>query len=98
VPEQSWFTVDRRINPEENLETEKQSLIDVLEQCRRDGIRLEWQIFQEGCASFSSAEENLGRALAASVKAVTGEAAKFEMCPGLLEIRFYNGLKIPAYA
>jgi acetylornithine deacetylase/succinyl-diaminopimelate desuccinylase family protein len=98
VPEQSWFTVDRRINPEEDLETEKQSVIAVLEQCRRDGIRLEWKIFQEGRASFCSAEESLGRALAASVKAVTGEAPKSEMCPGLLEIRFYNALKIPAYA
>jgi acetylornithine deacetylase/succinyl-diaminopimelate desuccinylase family protein len=98
VPEQSGFTVDRRINPEEDLQTEKQNVIAVLEQCRRDGIRLEWQIFQEGRASFCSAEEKLGRALAHSVKAVTGEEPQFEMCPGLLEIRFYNALKIPAYA
>jgi succinyl-diaminopimelate desuccinylase len=98
VPEQSWFTVDRRINPEEDLETEKQKLVAVLEQCRRDRIRLEWQIFQEGLASFCSGEEKLGRALAHSVKSVTGEAPQFEMCPGLLEIRFYNALKIPAYA
>jgi len=98
VPEQSWFTVDRRINPEENFETEKQSLIGVLEQCRRDGIRLEWEIFQEGRSAFCSPEERLGRALADSVNAVTGEAPQFEMCPGLLEIRFYNALEIPAYA
>jgi len=32
------------------------------------------------------------------VKAVTGETAPFEMCPGLLEIRFYNALRVPAYA
>ncbi len=98
VPEQSWFTVDRRINPEENFETEKQSLLGVLEGCRLDGIRLEWQIFQEGSAAVCSAEEKLGRALTNSVKAVTGEPPQFEMCPGLLEIRFYNALKIPAYA
>jgi succinyl-diaminopimelate desuccinylase len=29
---------------------------------------------------------------------VTGEAAQFEMCPGLLEIRFYAAKGIPAYA
>jgi succinyl-diaminopimelate desuccinylase len=98
VPEESWFTVDRRINPEEDLETEKQNIIEVLEQCRRDGIRLEWNIFQEGRASFCSPEENLGRALANSVLTITGEAPSFEICPGLLEIRFYNGLQIPAYA
>ena len=98
VPEQSWFTVDRRINPEEDLQNEKQNVIAVLERCRRDGIRLEWQIFQEGRASFCSAEEKLGRALAHSAEAITRESPPFEMCPGLLEIRFYNALKIPAYA
>jgi len=98
VPEQSWFTVDRRINPEEDFETEKQNLVGVLERCRQDGIRLEWEIFQEGHASFCSAEERLGRALAQSAKAISGEAPQFEMCPGLLEIRFYSALKMPAYA
>src|SRR5258708_25889476 len=31
----------------------------------------------------------LGEALARSIRAATGEAPRFEMCPGLLEIRFY---------
>jgi len=98
VPEQCWFTIDRRVNPEENFDEEKERLIKVLEQCRRDGIRLEWEVLQEGRAAASAAEEKLGRALAQSAKAVTGEAAQFEMCPGLLEIRFYAAMGIPAYA
>src|SRR5277367_4999664 len=44
VPEECWFTVDRRINPEENLEAEKARLLGVLEDCKRDGIPLEWEI------------------------------------------------------
>jgi succinyl-diaminopimelate desuccinylase len=98
VPEQCWFTIDRRINPEENFDREKDRLINLLEQCQRDGIRLEWEVLQEGRAAASSAEEKLGRALAQSVTAVTGEAPQFEMCPGLLEIRFYAAMGIPAYA
>ncbi len=98
VPEQCWFTVDRRINPEENLEAEKDRLIKLLEQCRRDGIRLEWEILQEGRSAACATEEQLGRALAQSVIAVTGQAPQFEMCPGLLEIRFYAAMGIPAYA
>jgi len=98
VPEQCWFTIDRRINPEETLDAERDRLIKLLEQCRRDGIRLEWEVLQEGRAAASSAEEKLGRALEQSVKAVTGQAAQFEMCPGLLEIRFYAAMGIPAYA
>ena len=98
VPEQCWFTVDRRINPEEDFDAEKGRLIGVLEHCRRDGIRLECEILQEGHAAACSEDENLGRALAQSVKAINGEAPRFEMCPGLLEIRFYAATGIPAYA
>jgi succinyl-diaminopimelate desuccinylase len=98
VPEQCWFTVDRRINPEENFDAEKARLIDVLKECRRDGIRLDWEIFQEGRAAACAENEELGRALAQSVRTITGESPRFEMCPGLLEIRFYATQGIPAYA
>ncbi len=98
VPDQCWFTVDRRINPEEDFDAERDRLIGVLEKCRRDGIRLEWETLQEGRAAACSEEEKLGRALAQSVQAISGEAPRFEMCPGLLEIRFYAALGIPAYA
>jgi len=98
VPEQCWFTVDRRINPEENLEGEKARVLDVLRQCKDAGIPLEWEILQEGNSSHCSESEKLGVALRQSVEAVTGQAPKFEMCPGLLEIRFYAAQNIPAYA
>ena len=98
VPEQCWFTVDRRINPEENVDSEKDRLIDLLEECRREGIRLEWEIFQEGRASACPEGDRLGRALAHNIQAITGEPPKFEMCPGLLETRFYAAQEIPAFA
>jgi succinyl-diaminopimelate desuccinylase len=98
VPAECWFTVDRRINPEENLAKEKERLVDVLESCRRDGISMEWEIFQEEPAASCRADAALGTALSESVRAVTGEAPAFEMCSGLLEIRFYAAKGIPAYA
>src|SRR6266436_2113435 len=88
VPEECWFTIDRRINPEENLDEEKSKLIATLESCKRDGVPLEWEILQEGQSSACREEEPLGETLARSVRAVTGEAPHFEMCPGLLEIRY----------
>jgi acetylornithine deacetylase/succinyl-diaminopimelate desuccinylase-like protein len=36
--------------------------------------------------------------LACNVEAVMGRPAQFEMCPGLLEIRFYAERGIPAFA
>jgi acetylornithine deacetylase/succinyl-diaminopimelate desuccinylase family protein len=98
VPDKCWFTVDRRINPEENLETEKMRLLDVLEQCKRDGIPLEWEILQEGRSAASGDDEMLAQGLSRSVAAVTGHVPRFEMCPGLLETRFYAAQGIPAYA
>jgi succinyl-diaminopimelate desuccinylase len=98
VPNECWFTVDRRINPEENFDEEKSRLLGVLDQCKQDGIPLEWEILQEGCSAACQEDEAPGEALARSVRAVTGEAPSFEMCPGLLETRFYAARGIPAYA
>jgi acetylornithine deacetylase/succinyl-diaminopimelate desuccinylase-like protein len=97
VPEECWFTVDRRINPEEDLETEKAELLNVLEQCKREGIPLEWEIFQEGKSSLCKEKGPLAEALSHHVELVTGTAPRFEMCPGLLEIRFYAAQGIAAY-
>jgi succinyl-diaminopimelate desuccinylase len=98
VPEECWFTIDRRINPEEDLAEEKRKLIATLQGCKSDGIRLEWKILQEGQSSSCREEEPLGKALSRSVRAITGEAPHFEMCPGLLEIRYYAAQGVPAYA
>jgi succinyl-diaminopimelate desuccinylase len=98
VPEECWFTVDRRINPEENLAEEKAKLLGALEECRETGIPLEWEVLQEGGSAATSEHEALGKALSRSVQAVMGEAACFEMCPGLLETRFYAEAGIPAFA
>ena len=98
VPEKCWFTVDRRINPEEDLDAEKAKLVGVLEQCKHEGIPLEWEILQEGSSAACREDNPLGKVLAGNVKAVTGQAPRFEMCPGLLETRFYAAGEIPAYA
>src|SRR6266480_3301885 len=98
VPEECWFTIDRRINPEEDSREEGSKLIAVLESCQREGIALEWETLQEGRSSACREDDAVGEALARSARAVTGEAPRFELCPGLLEIRFYIAQGVPAYA
>jgi succinyl-diaminopimelate desuccinylase len=98
VPEECWFTLDRRINPEEDLATEKARLLSVLQKCKDEGIPLQWGILQEGHSAASEKNDPLGRGLARSVQAVTGSPPSFEMCPGLLETRFYAAQGIPAHA
>jgi succinyl-diaminopimelate desuccinylase len=98
VPEKCWFTIDRRINPEEDLAVEKAKLLEILESCKRDGIPLQWEVLQEGMASSCREDDALGAALSENIQSVTGVASRFEMCPGLLETRFYAAKGIPAYA
>ncbi len=98
VPDECRFTIDRRINPDEDFDREKGRLVDLLDEARAGGIELEVRTLQEGRTSESSADSLLGHALAASITQVTGKPATFEMCPGLLETRFYAARGVPAYA
>jgi acetylornithine deacetylase/succinyl-diaminopimelate desuccinylase-like protein len=98
VPGRCVFTVDRRMNPEEDFQVERRALFAALDEARRDGVALDVEVLQEGRPSGTSETTPLGRALSSHVRAVTGKTPTFEMCPGLLEIRFYAERGIPAYA
>ena len=98
VPETCTFTVERRFNPEEDLATEKGRLFAVLETLQRQGIKLEVEVLQEGSSSGVSEDHPVARVLAESIQEVTGQRPAFEMCPGLLESRWYAGRGIPAFA
>lgn len=97
VPGECWFTVDRRINPEEDLETEKRRLFALFDRLRQQGIDLEVEILQEGVSSAVSEDDPVAQVLAESVEAITGESPAFEMCPGFLEARYYAQQGIPAF-
>lgn len=98
VPAESTFTVDRRINPEEDLAEEKQRLLAIFDQLKEQGIDLEIEIFQEAPSSGVSETHPLAQTLARTIATVTGKSPVFEMCPGLLETRWYAQRGIPAFA
>lgn len=98
VPAECSFTVDRRINPEEDLEAEKQRLLMLFDRLRQDGIDLGVEILQEGRSAGFSEDNPVAQVLAESVETVTGKPPSFEMCPGLLETRFYAQQGVPAFA
>jgi succinyl-diaminopimelate desuccinylase len=97
VPDACSFTVDRRINPEQRLSEEKARLLAVLDKYRDTGT-LEYEVFQEAEGAGIPETSIAARVLAQQVELVTGRAPVFEMCPGLLEIRFYSQLGVPALA
>jgi len=98
VPGRCVFTVDRRMNPEEDFDAERQALLEVFDDARRAGVALDVDVFQEGRPSRTAEAASLGQTLSTHVRAVTGKTPKFEMCPGLLETRFYAARGMPAYA
>ncbi|SRR5579871_548955 len=98
VPESCWFTVDRRINPEEDFAAERERLLSLIKLASDGRCKIEVDILQEGLPAGTPADTPLGICLATSIMRVTGAAPRFEMCPGLLETRFYAARGIPAYA
>jgi succinyl-diaminopimelate desuccinylase len=91
TPEFCSFTLDRRLNPEENLKEEGRRLREALE-----GFEIE--VLQEEPPAATPAGHRLGAVLAQHIQRVTGKQPCFEMCPGLLETRFYAAQGIPAFA
>ena len=98
VPAECSFTVDRRTNPEENLAGEANRILRVLDRSKRQGIDLDFVIFQQGDASATPQDHPLSQTLENSIREVTRKAPRFEMCPGLLETRFYAQKGIAALA
>lgn len=98
VPERVSFTVDRRTNPEEDFDAERERLHTVVAEARTRGLEIDVDEFQVGRSSRTSSKSALARALSASIHSVTGRAASFELCPGVLETRHYAALGVPALA
>jgi acetylornithine deacetylase/succinyl-diaminopimelate desuccinylase family protein len=98
VPESCTFTVERRFNPEEDLQTEKARLFSMLEKLQEQGITMDVEVLQEAHSSGVSEDHPVARALAETVRSVIGEHPLFTMCPGLLETRWYARRGIPAFA
>ena len=95
VPERFTFTVDRRINPEEDFDAERERLLEV---ARSATENVDVEVFQEARPASVSEIHPAARALASAIEDVRGTPARFELCPGILEIRFYAERGVPAFA
>jgi succinyl-diaminopimelate desuccinylase len=99
VPGTAWFSIDRRFNPEEKLEEELARLVDAINETA-DGIGAEVDIdvLQRQPSGSTEQTHPAAQALARCVEAVEGAAPGFQMCPGVLDTRWYSQLGIPAFA
>jgi succinyl-diaminopimelate desuccinylase len=98
VPADAWFSIDRRFNPEESLAEAKRELNEVLDRHRSEGLDIEVDALQEGESCEAPADTQLGKALSDAIQEVSGKRSPFELCPGILETRFFTTGAAPGYS
>jgi succinyl-diaminopimelate desuccinylase len=99
VPGSAWFSVDRRFDPEEDLDQELSRLTGMIEDAAAAaGVRVEIEVLQAQPSGSTDQNHTAGHTLARCVEAVEGDGATFRLCPGVLDTRWYSQLGIPAFA
>jgi succinyl-diaminopimelate desuccinylase len=99
VPGSSWFTVDGRFNPEENLETELERMKEIVRRsAESNGTCASVEVTQLQPAAYTRKDHPAGESLARCIEEVEGTPPRFEMCAGILETRWYAQLGIPAFS
>ena len=98
VPGRTWFTVDGRFNPEEDLEAELARLTGTINAAAADaGADVAIEVTQFAPAADTPPGGHAARILGECVADVTGAPARFELCPGCLDTRWYAQRGIPAF-
>jgi succinyl-diaminopimelate desuccinylase len=99
VPGSAWFSIDRRFNPEEDLDEELARLTGMIDEAAEAaGAQVEIEVLQAQPSGSSPQDHPAARTLARCVEAVEDAGARFQLCPGVLETRWYSQLGIPAFA
>jgi succinyl-diaminopimelate desuccinylase len=98
VPGSAWFSVDRRFNPEEDLDQELARLTNMIElAAAAAGAPVDIEVLQAQPSGSTDEDDPAARALASCIEAVGGANANFQLCPGVLDTRWYSQLGIPAF-
>ena len=99
VPGSAWFSVDRRFNPDEELEQELARLTATIDEAAdAAGAEVEIDVLQKQPSGSTDQTHPAAQTLAKCIGAIEGAAPSLEMCPGVLDTRWYSQLGIPAFA
>jgi succinyl-diaminopimelate desuccinylase len=98
VPGSAWFSIDRRFNPEEDLDQELARLTDTIEAAAAAaGAHVDIDVLQAQPSGSTDQDHPAAQALATCIEAVEGARPGFQLCPGVLDTRWYSQLGIPAF-
>jgi acetylornithine deacetylase/succinyl-diaminopimelate desuccinylase-like protein len=98
VPGAAWFSVDRRFNPDEDLDEEMERMARTIKQAATArGADVSIEVLQRQPSGHTDPTSRAAVTLARCVAAVEHADARFEVCPGALDTRWYAQLGIPAF-
>ncbi|WP_168200596.1 M20 family metallopeptidase [Allokutzneria sp. NRRL B-24872] len=97
VPGSAFFTVDGRFQPDVDLDRERDHLTGVVKEAAAEiGADVSVEVTQQQPPASTDFAHPAATKLAEVVREVDGDA-RFEMCAGILETRWYSQLGIPAF-
>lgn len=98
VPAQTYFTVDGRFNPEENIDEELARIKATINDAAIEAdAQVAIQVTQVAAPSDTPLNNPAARILGECVTDITGTPAQFELCAGCLDTRWYSQLGIPSF-
>ena len=99
VPGSAWFSIDRRFNPEEDLDQELARLAGTINEAAKDaGAHVDIEVLQAQPSASTDQEHPAAQTLGRCVETVERTVPVFQLCPGVLDTRWYSQLGIPAFA
>jgi acetylornithine deacetylase/succinyl-diaminopimelate desuccinylase-like protein len=98
VPGRTYFTVDGRFNPEEDIDGELVRITNTVnEAAKRTGANVSIQVTQVAQPADTPPSDHAAQILGRCVTDITGSPARYELCAGCLDTRWYSQLGIPAF-
>ncbi|MFI7068166.1 M20/M25/M40 family metallo-hydrolase [Kribbella sp. NPDC050124] len=98
VPGSTYFTVDGRFNPEEDVEAELTRITRLIsEAALQAGAEVTIDVTQVAAPAGTTLDHPAAVLLGECVTEVTGAPARFELCAGCLDTRWYDQVGIPAF-
>jgi len=98
VPGRTYFTIDGRFNPEEDIDAELARITAAINDAAHDaGADVSIQVTQLASPADTPVTEQAAQVLGDCVMDVTGTPARYELCAGCLDTRWYSELGIPAF-
>jgi len=91
VPDRCTITIDRRLNPEEDLEEAFEEINAVLQRLKRDDpeLKLEVKTLLKAASAAVSREEHICRSVADTIQKVLRRKPKYWMTPGFMDMRYF---------